>query len=73
LLYFSGWHRLQRLENGIMVWEKGDIPPLPEVLPRKDIPTYQKIMWGTVPNGVLASAHVPDVCFSLKDTSTQSP
>ncbi|MBP7590745.1 MAG: hypothetical protein KBA85_04005 [Chloroflexi bacterium] len=53
LLFFSGWHRLQRLENGIMVWEKGDIPPLPEVLPRKDIPTYQKIMWGTVPMGAL--------------------
>lgn len=54
LLYFSGWHRLQRLENGIMVWEKGDIPPLPEILPRKDIPTYQKMMWGIVPMTALA-------------------
>ncbi|MFK7801779.1 MAG: hypothetical protein AB8G95_09125 [Anaerolineae bacterium] len=53
LLFFSGWHQLQRLGNGIMVWEKGDIPPLPEILPRKDIPTYQKIMWGTVPMGAL--------------------
>ena len=49
LLYFSGWHRLQRLENGIMVWERADIPPLPEVLPRKDIPVYQSVMWGIVP------------------------
>jgi len=49
LLFFSGWHRLQRLENGIMVWEREDIPPLPEVLPRKEIPLYQRVMWGTVP------------------------
>jgi hypothetical protein len=49
LLFFSGWHRLQRLENGIMVWEREDIPPLPEVLPRKEIPIYQRIMWGIVP------------------------
>ncbi len=49
LLFFSGWHRLQRLENGIMVWERADIPPLPAVLPRRDIPVYQSVMWGTVP------------------------
>lgn len=49
LLEFSGWQRLQRLENGIMVWEREDIPPLPEVLPRKDIPVYQRLMWGILP------------------------
>ncbi len=49
LLFFSGWHRLQRLENGIMVWERADIPPLPAVLPRRDIPVFQSVMWGTVP------------------------
>ncbi|MFT5195713.1 MAG: hypothetical protein ACI85U_002736 [Candidatus Promineifilaceae bacterium] len=53
LLFFSGWHRLERWGNGIMVWEKEDIPPLPEILPRKEIPTYQKIMWGTIPMGAL--------------------
>ncbi|NWJ48285.1 MAG: hypothetical protein HXX08_20715 [Chloroflexi bacterium] len=56
LLYFSGWHRLQRLENGIMVWEREDIPPLPEVLPRKEIPIYQRIMWGTIPMAAIFSA-----------------
>lgn len=56
LLYFSGWHRLQRLENGIVVWEREDIPPLPEVLPRKEIPIYQRIMWGVVPLTALALA-----------------
>jgi hypothetical protein len=49
LLFFSGWHRLQRLENGIMVWERADIPPLPAILPQKNIPVFQSVMWGTVP------------------------
>ncbi len=56
LLYFSGWHRLQRLENGIMVWERADIPALPEVLPRKEIPSFQRVMWGLVPMGALIIA-----------------
>jgi hypothetical protein len=58
LFFFSGWHRLQRLENGIMVWEREDIPPMPEVLPRKEIPYYQRVMWGVVPMSALLSAIV---------------
>lgn len=56
LLFFSGWHRVQRLENGIMVWEREDIPPLPEVLPRREIPRYQRVMWGIVPMTAIALA-----------------
>lgn len=56
LLFFSGWHRLQRLENGIAVWEREDIAPLPEVLPRKDLPAYQRIMFGTLPFTAFVSA-----------------
>ncbi|WP_129672327.1 hypothetical protein [Candidatus Chloroploca sp. Khr17] len=56
LLFFSGWHRLQRLENGIMVWEREDIPPLPEVLPRKEIPLYQRAMWGIIPLTAIVAA-----------------
>lgn len=56
LLFFSGWHQLQRLENGIVVWEREDIPPMPEVLPRKEIPYYQRVMWGTVPMLAIFSA-----------------
>ncbi len=58
LLFFSGWHRLQRLENGIMVWEREDIPPMPEVLPRKEIPYYQRVMWGVVPPSALVVASI---------------
>lgn len=49
LLYFSGWHRVRKLDNGIMVWEREDVSPLPSVLPRKETPTYQVLMWGLIP------------------------
>ena len=49
ILYFSGWHRLQQLENGIMVWERAGITPLPSVLPKDDVPLFQKLLWGIIP------------------------
>lgn len=49
LLYFTGWHRLSVLENGIAVWEKEGITPLPSLLPKDDIPVYQKLLWGVIP------------------------
>jgi hypothetical protein len=49
ILYFSGWERVQRLENGIMVWQKQDVPPLPSILPQKELPKLIKIWWGVMP------------------------
>ncbi|TRO63334.1 hypothetical protein [Christiangramia sabulilitoris] len=49
LLYFSGWQRLQQLENGIMVWEKLNVPPLSKVIAIQDVPLFLKIMWGIIP------------------------
>lgn len=49
ILYFCGWQRLRQLENGVMVWEKLNVPPVSVILPRIDISTWQKIHWGTVP------------------------
>ncbi len=49
LLYFSGWQRLQQLENGIMVWEKLNVPPLSKVIGIKDVPIFLKLMWGIIP------------------------
>lgn len=49
LLYFTGWHRLDFLENGIMVWEKTGVTPLPSVLPKDDVPLFQKLLWGIIP------------------------
>lgn len=53
LLFFYGWHKIQLLENGIAVWEREDIPILPETLPRKEIPLYQRLMFGILPPGAL--------------------
>ncbi|WP_373017203.1 hypothetical protein [Muriicola sp.] len=49
ILYFCGWQRLQQLENGIMVWERLNIPPLPSIIPKEDVSVYLKLMWGTLP------------------------
>ncbi|ENA1799434.1 hypothetical protein ABF187_001335 [Flavobacterium psychrophilum] len=49
ILYFCGWHRLTQLENGIMVWEKLNVPPLSKIRPFEDVPLYQKLMWGIIP------------------------
>jgi hypothetical protein len=49
ILYFCGWHRLTQLENGIMVWEKLNVPPVSKILPFDDVPLHQKLMWGIIP------------------------
>lgn len=49
ILYFCGWQRLRQLENGIMVWEKLNVPPLSSILPKDDVGTWQKLLWGIMP------------------------
>ncbi|WP_303317943.1 hypothetical protein Q4Q34_18705 [Flavivirga abyssicola] len=49
ILYFCGWQRLRQLENGIMVWEKLNVPPMPSILPKDDVALWQKILWGVMP------------------------
>ncbi|AXT20355.1 hypothetical protein D7030_04335 [Flavobacteriaceae bacterium AU392] len=49
ILYFCGWQRLRQLENGIMVWERLNIPPMSSVLPKDDVAKWQKILWGIIP------------------------
>ncbi|WP_435256747.1 hypothetical protein ACSBLW_11430 [Thioclava sp. FR2] len=56
LLFFTGWDRLQKLPNGIAVWEKPDVSPLPLVSPRRAIPVWQMVMWGALPPFVLVLA-----------------
>jgi hypothetical protein len=56
LLSSSGWHRLGPLRNDVMVWERADVPPLPPVLPVREIPWWQRLMWSTLPmTGLLAA------------------
>ncbi|MCB4799413.1 hypothetical protein [Neotamlana laminarinivorans] len=49
ILYFCGWQRLRQLENGIMVWERLNIPPVSEILPKEDVAKWLKIHWGIMP------------------------
>ncbi|WP_158728417.1 MULTISPECIES: hypothetical protein [unclassified Flavobacterium] len=61
ILYFCGWHRLSQLENGIMVWERLNIAPLPKVLPKDEVPVYLKLMWGIIPILTILIAFVVNV------------
>ena len=49
ILYFSGWQRLRQLENGIMVWERLNVPPVSSILQKDDVAKWQKILWGIIP------------------------
>ncbi|MEO0328716.1 MAG: hypothetical protein AAF217_08980 [Pseudomonadota bacterium] len=49
LLHFTGWNRLLRLSNGIVVWEKPDVAPLPAIEPRRNFPQIHTLMWGCLP------------------------
>lgn len=53
LLFFSGWNRLRRLDNGLFLWEKPDVPPLPTVQRRKFYSGVEQAVWGLVPPAVL--------------------
>lgn len=65
ILYFCGWQRLRQLENGIMVWEKLNIPPLSSILPKDDVATWQKLLWGTVPFLTVLIVFILNVQFLL--------
>lgn len=73
LLHFTGWTRLNRLTNGIVVWEKPDIPPLPLVLPRRDIPALHVLMWGTLPPAALVAAGLIFLASALQRTFGARP
>ncbi|SHJ62757.1 hypothetical protein [Aquimarina spongiae] len=63
ILYFCGWQRLRQLENGIMVWEKLNVPPLSNVLPKDTIPLFQKLMWGLIPMLTVIIAFIINIQF----------
>ncbi len=63
LLHYSGWNPVVRLSNGLMVWEKANVPPLPDMRPKRDLPTYQIYWWGILPITGLGFAFL--ACFIL--------
>lgn len=48
LLYYTGWNRTIRLENGIMVWEKGNISTIKPTA-KKELHPVLKLTWGIFP------------------------
>ncbi len=61
ILYFCGWQRLPQLENGVMVWEKLNVPPLSSILPKEDVAKWQKILWGTIPLFIVLLAFIINI------------
>lgn len=53
LLFFTGWQRLGALENDVQVWQRADVSPLPTTIPAQIYPSWQRLMWGTLPVGSL--------------------
>jgi len=72
VLHYTGWNPITRLNNGITVWEKPDISPLPDIRPRRDLPRYQKIMWGTLPIGALGLGFLTLLGLALTQTLISS-
>ncbi|MDH3194333.1 MAG: hypothetical protein OEM40_08455, partial [Acidimicrobiia bacterium] len=56
LLEFSGWRTLARLENGVIVWEREDVLPMPAVSDHPEQAWHYRIMWGVFPLSALAAA-----------------
>ena len=73
VLHYTGWNPITRLNNGITAWEKPDISPLPDIRPRRDLPRYQKIMWGTLPIGALGIGLLTLLGLALTQTLISSP
>ena len=65
ILHFAGWKRLTRLENGIEVWERLSVAPLPVVLPKDEVARWQKLHWGIVPIATLIIALIVTLLIPL--------
>lgn len=63
VLFFCGWQRLRQLENGIMVWEKLNVPPIPNIIPKDDVALPLKLMWGLIPVTTVLIAFIINIQF----------
>ncbi|MFM2327764.1 MAG: hypothetical protein RIR31_1966, partial [Bacteroidota bacterium] len=70
LLYYSGWNRTIRLENGIMVWEKGNISTIKPLKPKEVKPILKKV-WGIFPVGSLCLAILLTIFYAWRFRPTE--
>ena len=73
LLHFSGWNRLNKLPNGITVWEKPDISPLPVFTPRREISPLHMLMWGVIPPTALSLAALVFILSAFRRNFVVTP
>lgn len=65
LLFYTGWNRTIRLENGIMVWEKSNISTIKPITPKHLNPLLKKL-WGILPVSSLVIAFLLTIFYLLK-------
>lgn len=65
LLAASGWQYLGPLENGIAVWQRDDVDPLPAGRERQELPLTQRLMWGLLPMTAISAAALVLVSHGL--------
>ncbi|MFC3832073.1 MULTISPECIES: hypothetical protein [Deinococcus] len=58
LLHVYGFHPIGAVENGVMVWEREDIPPVPARPARAELPAPLGVVWGVLPIASLLLAAV---------------
>lgn len=73
LLWFSGWAPLNRLQNGIVVWERPDMPPLPRYVPRRSYSPVEQMMWGLLPPIALSIGFIVLLGAGLKSLRMPLP
>ena len=66
VLHYTGWNPLTLLKNGVRVWEKPGVSALPKIRKRRELPEYQKKMWGTLPIGSLILGFMTIIGLALK-------
>ncbi|WP_245579247.1 glycosyltransferase family 39 protein [Algoriphagus mannitolivorans] len=70
LLFYTGWNRTVQLENGIMVWEKGNISTVQPVQPTELHPVL-KLVWGIFPFSTVAIAFLLTLLYLFQFKKTQ--
>ncbi len=65
LLFTNGWHRVETLINGVVVWERADVTPLPDTLPISELPTWQRVLWGVLPLTAVTTAAIANLVAAL--------
>ena len=73
ILYFCGWQRLRQLENGIMVWERLNVPPVSSILQKDDVAQWQKIIWGILPFFTVLIAFILNIQMLLVNALKTRP